>query len=174
MILTILILILLCVGLINGLRRGFVLQLFTLITIVGSFLFAWLFYEELAPLLMNIIPYPESDEGAFAAISQLFPLESGYYNTIAFIILLIIARILFHFITSFVNVVAHLPVIHTLNRLLGAVLGLVETYVLIFIALYVLLLVPATKTWVMQSGLAIKMIESTPYLSDFLSNIGLS
>lgn len=173
MITTILILILLCVGLLNGLRRGFVLQLLNLVKVIGSLLFAWVFYDQLAPLLANIIPYPKGEDGVFAVISNIFPLESGYYNTIAFIILLIIARILLHFIASFLNIVTHLPGIHTLNRILGAALGFVETYILIFVALYVLIFIPATKDWVSSSGLAIRIINSTPYLSDFLSSIGL-
>lgn len=171
MILTILIIIILFSGVTKGLRRGFVLQVFSLVSLFGAFIIAWLFNDQLAPMLSNIIPYPESEDNTWSSITALFPLESSYYKTIAFIILFIIARIIIRIIASFFDSVSQLPLLHSVNRLLGAVFGFVEKYIFVFIVLYILLFIPTTQEWVFSSTFAMNIIEKTPYLSEFIQNL---
>ena len=77
MILTILILIILLSGITKGLRHGFVVQIFSLVSLFGAFIIAWLFNDQLAPMLSHIIPYPEGEDNTWSSITALFPLESS-------------------------------------------------------------------------------------------------
>src|SRR5699024_12813851 len=103
MILTILIIIILFSGVTKGLRRGFVLQVFSLVSLFGAFIIAWLFNDQVAPMLSNIITYPESEDNTWSSITALFPLESSYYITIAFIFLFIIVCIQLTFIATYLH-----------------------------------------------------------------------
>src|SRR5699024_9085753 len=72
--------------------------------------------------------------------------------------------------------VASLPVLNSLNRILGAVLGFLEVYLIIFIVLSILALTPAenVQAWIADSPLALFIIEHTPYLSAKLKTLWFS
>lgn len=89
----IIILFLLLMGTLVGLKRGFILQLIKLISFVVSILVASMFYQSLAPQL-TWIPAPNFSGGQAQLAFFSGNLETAYYNTIAFIILFILTKIL--------------------------------------------------------------------------------
>lgn len=162
-------LIILIFGFFVGLRRGFILQLVHMTGFVISFIIAYIYYEELAPKLTLWIPFPVLDEES--ALNMLFEatnLDQSYYRVIAFAIIFFAARILFQIIGSMLDFLAHLPILKQLNVFGGGILGFIETYIILFILLYIAALLPIAmvQTLLNDSVLAEFMITNTPFLSD--------
>lgn len=171
---TILLLLLLVMGFFIGLKRGFILQLFHLIGFIASFVVAALYYDELGPKLELWIPYPGlEEEGNWATFLQDLPLEAGFYNAIAFLVIFLAVKIILQIIASMLDFVASLPILHSVNKLLGAILGFVETYLLLFIFLYIAALIPIAQiqTWINDSSVALFIIERTPYFSNEIKEL---
>ncbi|QKY69621.1 CvpA family protein [Lentibacillus sp. CBA3610] len=166
--------VLLIFGFLIGLKRGFILQAFHLIGFIAAFILAALYYDELASRLALWIPYPELDDNsAWADFLEALPLEGAFYNAIAFAIIFFAVKILLQIIASMLDFVAELPILHSLNKLLGAVLGFVEIYLLIFIVLFILALTPLTEiqSWINNSSIALFIIENTPFLSEQIRSL---
>ncbi|MGK9267197.1 CvpA family protein [Bacillus inaquosorum] len=170
--LDIIILILLLMGTLLGLKRGFILQFIRLTSFILSIAFAALFYKNVAPHL-KWIPAPDFSAGQPALSFFTGNLEAAYYNAIAFIVLFIIAKILLRIIGSFLSIVAGIPVIKQINQVLGAVLGFLEVYLFTFVLLYVASVLPvdALQQMMGQSSLANVIINHTPYLSGLLQEL---
>ncbi|SFD59407.1 Uncharacterized membrane protein, required for colicin V production [Lentibacillus persicus] len=165
---------LLIFGFFIGLKRGFILQAFHLIGFIAAFILAALYYDELADRLALWIPYPElEDNGAWADFLQALPLEGAFYNAISFAIIFFAVKVLLQIIASMLDFVAELPILNSLNKILGAILGFAEMYLIIFIVLYILALTPLTEiqAWVNDSAIALFIIEHTPFLSEQIKTL---
>ncbi|MDR0126622.1 MULTISPECIES: CvpA family protein [Bacillus] len=168
----IIILFLLLMGTLVGLKRGFILQFIKLISFVVSILVASMFYQSLAPQL-TWIPAPNFSGGQAQLAFFSGNLETAYYNTIAFIILFILTKILLAIIGGLLTTIASIPVIKQVNKLLGGVLGFLETYLFVFILLFVAALLPvdALQTMLSKSMLADVIVGNTPYLSGLVKDL---
>ncbi|ABS74925.1 MULTISPECIES: CvpA family protein [Bacillus] len=168
----IIILVLLLMGTLLGLKRGFILQFIYLTSFILSIAFAALFYKNLAPHL-SFIPAPDFSGGQAALSFIKGNVETAYYNAIAFVILFIIAKILLRIIGAALNIIASIPVIKQINKLLGGVLGFLEVYLFAFILLYVASVLPvsALQDMLAQSTLANIITHHTPYLSGLLQEL---
>ncbi|MEC5421992.1 CvpA family protein [Virgibacillus sp. C22-A2] len=165
----IIIVILLIFGFLIGLKRGLILQLVHLIGFVVAFIVATMYYDRLGPVLSLWVPYPDlSDDSAWAEFLHALPLENGFYNAIAFVLIFIAVKIVLQIIASMLDFIASLPILNSINKILGAVLGFVEVYLLLFIALYILALTPIAgiQDWINDSSIALNILENTPYLSE--------
>jgi uncharacterized membrane protein required for colicin V production len=168
------IIVLLIFGVLIGFRRGFILQLFHLVGFIIAFIVAVKYYHVVGERLALWIPYPElSSDNAWADFLQSLPLENGFYNAIAFALIFFAVKIILHIIASMLDFVASLPVLHSMNKLLGAVLGFVEIYLILFIILYIMALTPigGVQTWMNNSSVALLIIENTPYLSEKVKDL---
>jgi uncharacterized membrane protein required for colicin V production len=162
-------LIILIFGFFVGLRRGFILQLVHMTGFIISFIIAYIYYDQLAPKLTLWIPFPVLDEES--TLNMLFEatnLDQSYYRVIAFAIIFFAARIVFQIIGSMLDFLAHLPILKQLNIIGGGILGFIETYIILFILLYIAALLPIAivQTLINDSVLAEFMISNTPFLSD--------
>ncbi|QDP40809.1 CvpA family protein [Radiobacillus deserti] len=158
----------LILGIFVGLRRGFILQLLHVLGFIISFIIAVLYYDELSPKLTLWIPYPElPTDSTWAIFLDSLPLENAFYNAVSFAILFFGSKIVLQIVANMLDFVASLPILNTLNGWLGAVLGFIETYVLLFVLLYIAALVPIdfVQKSIADSGIATFMIEHTPILS---------
>ena len=165
MIVTVIIIFLLISGWVNGLRRGFILQVFHLAKMLGSLFIAWYFYGDLASHLAKVIPAPSAG-GSLGMIQSILPVESAFYNIIAFVIVYIVARIVLGMIARTLDGFARLPLLNSVNKLLGGLLGFVQTYVIVFIVIVILTVIPSVSGWMVNSGLAMMIAKQTPVLSD--------
>ncbi|WP_099158706.1 CvpA family protein [Virgibacillus ndiopensis] len=165
---------LLIFGCLIGLKRGFILQVFHLVGFIVAFIVAAIYYDELASNLALWIPYPElSGESSWAAFLQSLPLENAFYNAIAFAIIFFAVKIVLQIIASMLDFVAELPILHSINKILGAVLGFIEVYLLIFIILYIMALTPVSgiQSWINDSSVALFIIEHTPIFSEQIKDL---
>lgn len=175
--LTIILLLFLLFGILMGLKRGFILQTFHLMGFIISFIVAIVYYNKLASKLALWIPYPElPSDSAWADFLQALPLEKGFYNAIAFAIIFFAVKIILQIIASMLDFVTKLPILNSVNKLGGAVLGFVEVYLILFVILYILALTPiaSVQSWINDSNLALFIIEYTPFLSDKVKTMWLS
>lgn len=169
---TIILLIFIVFGFLNGFRRGFVLQLFSIIGFIGSFLIAAYYCNELGAKLALWLPTPQfSSEGILGTILEALPIAHGLYSLISFVLIFFIARMILRKIAFMLHAVASLPVLNIVNKLLGSVLGFLETYLILFFILYVLTLTPAVQEAIAQSGLATSILENTPFLSEKIQSL---
>ncbi|WP_101844557.1 CvpA family protein [Halobacillus sp. Marseille-P3879] len=169
-----LILIILLLGIFTGFKRGFILQLFHLIGFVAAFVVGVLYYDDLAPKLVLWIPYPDlPEDSTWAVFLENLPLETGFYNAIAFVIIFIGVKIILQIVASMLDFVADLPILSSINGLLGGILGFVQRYVMVFILLYLAALIPAASVQNAIDGsfLAQLIIENTPVLSARLQDL---
>ncbi|HLQ72524.1 MAG TPA: CvpA family protein [Bacillota bacterium] len=161
--------IILLFGFLMGLKRGFILQALHLVGYIVSFVIAVMYYDKLASKLSLWIPYPDiSDNSLWANFLQSLPLENAFYNAIAFAIIFFAVKIILQIVASMLDFVSAIPILGTINKLLGAILGFIEVYVLIFIVLFILALTPLEKvqTWMNDSSVAMFIVEKTPILSE--------
>ncbi|MYL19985.1 hypothetical protein GLW04_08820 [Halobacillus litoralis] len=169
-----LLLFLLFIGVLTGLKRGFILQLFHLIGFIVAFVAAVIYYDDLSPKLTLWVPYPELPaDASWAVFLDNLPLEQAFYNAVAFAILFFGVKIVLHIIASMLDFVSELPILNSLNTLLGGILGFVENYVILFVVLYIAALVPVAGVQSALDGslLAQLIIEHTPVLSNQLENL---
>src|SRR5690625_5061162 len=171
---SLIILIILIFGFFMGLKRGFILQLIHLVGFVISFIVASLYFRKLSSHLALWIPYPElSDDKVWAVFLNSMPLENAFYNAIAFAIIFFVTKIVLQVIATMLDFVARLPVIRSVNKGLGAILGFMEVYLITFILLYISALLPVEKGQlkIQSSRLATFMIEHTPFLSSTMESL---
>lgn len=171
---SLIILIVLIFGILMGIRRGFVLQLIHLVGFIVAIIVARLYYEKLAGHLSLWIPYPElSNDSTWALFLNSMPLENAFYNAIAFVSIFIATRIVLQIIGYMLDFVARFPILRTVNKLLGAILGFFEMYILTFIVLFILALLPVTvvQEKLASSFLAKLIVKHTPILSSLIENL---
>lgn len=161
-------LIILAFGFLMGLKRGFILQLLHLLGFIIAFIVAVVYYKPLAEKVSLFIPYPDlKGDSSWISFLDALPLEQGFYNAIAFAIIFFGVKIILQIIATMLDFVAALPILSTINRLLGAILGFVEVYLIVFILLFIIALTPLdfAQDWMNDSSIAQFMIEKTPILS---------
>ncbi|KAB7706002.1 hypothetical protein F9802_13130 [Bacillus aerolatus] len=158
-------------GIVVGLKRGFILQFFHMASSIIAIIAAFALREQVAPLLKWIPMPPIDGNPALGILSAGF--ESFYYGAIAFILIFMLVKIALSVLASFINVVAHIPIIREVNKIGGGILGFVEIYVVLFVLLYLGMLLPQAgiQSMIADSAVADYMIRNTPYLSDALKNL---
>ena len=167
--LDLLIIILLLAGLITGFRRGLVVQLIHMTGFIAALVIAYLYYKQLAEKFVLWIPYPgvTADSKLSFVVGEL-DLDETFYNLLAFVLIFIVVKFGLQLIASMFDFLKYLPVLGFIARLLGAVLGFIEFYILIFLVLYLAIMIPVEflQTFIDKSILADAMFEHTPWFSE--------
>lgn len=160
-------------GLITGFRRGLIVQLIHMTGFIIALIVAYIYYKPLADKFVLWIPYP----GVTAAsklswtVEQL-DLDQTFYRVLAFVIIFIVVKFVLQLIASMFDFLKFLPVLGFLSRFGGAVLGFIEFYILIFLLLYLLAMLPLDfiQGMIGKSLLADAIFEHTPIISETVKN----
>ena len=166
----ILIVLLLFAGAYLGYKRGLIMQLFYLGTIIIGYLVSMLFSSRLAYLFTGLIPIPDNVSEGLNGIYQNLNIPTAYYRVISFIVIRLVIQVL----ASIFGLIRKLPLIKTTDRFLGAILGFVEIYLIIFLILYVGTILPTSEwktTIFTNSTLPEYILENTPILSKQLISL---
>lgn len=164
----ILIVLLLVAGVYLGYKRGLIMQLFYLVTIVIGYVVSMLFSSRLAYLFTSLIPIPTGVTEGLEGIYQGLNIPTTYYRIISFVVLFIAIRLIIQVIASLLGVIRKLPLVKSTDRLLGAIFGFVEVYLIIFVVLYFITVLPTSDlkaTVFTDSTLPDYIIQNTPILS---------
>ncbi|MDN3426984.1 CvpA family protein [Microbacterium sp. APC 3898] len=167
--LDILLLIILLGGIIVGAKRGFIVQLIHMVGFVVALIVAYKYYKPLSEYFTLWIPYPAVNENSqFTIVVDQLDLDQTFYQLLAFALIFFVVKFGLQLIASMFDFLKFLPVLGFFSKILGAVLGLIEVYILLFIFIYVLALLPvdAVQNQLENSGIAQSMLEHTPYFSE--------
>ncbi|MFC5603888.1 CvpA family protein [Sporosarcina koreensis] len=160
-------------GLITGFRRGLIVQLIHMTGFIIALIVAYIYYIPLSEKFVLWIPYP----GVTAAsklswtVEQL-DLDQTFYRMLAFVIIFIVVKFVLQLIASMFDFLKYLPVLGFLSRFGGAILGLIEFYILIFLLLYLMAMLPLDfiQEMIGKSLLADAIFKHTPIISEMVKN----
>ncbi|MFS0574933.1 CvpA family protein [Sporosarcina sp. 179-K 3D1 HS] len=167
--LDLLIIFLLLGGLITGFRRGLIVQAIHMTGFIIALVVAYKYYKQLADKFVLWVPYPGVTTGSqFSLTVEQLDLDQTFYRLLAFVIIFLAVKFILQLFASMFDFLKYLPVLGFLARFGGAALGFVEFYILIFLVLYVLAMLPidVIQNIVGRSLLANTMFEHTPLLSE--------
>ena len=171
--LDLLIIFLLLGGLITGFRRGFIVQIIHMVGFFAALIVAYLYYKPLAEKFVLWIPYPGVTSGSQLALSvEQLDLDQTFYRLLAFVLIFLIVKFGLQLVASMFDFLKYLPVLGFVARILGAVFGMIEFYISIFLVLYLLAMLPIDfiQNALSRSLLAKSMFEHTPLLSEMVKN----
>lgn len=167
--LDILILLLLLAGLFVGAKRGLIVQLIHMTGFVIALFVAYTYYKPLAEKFVLWIPYPAVDSGSTLTIAiDRLDLDQTFYQLIAFALIFFVIKFALQLVASMFDFLKYLPVLGFFSKITGAILGFIEFYILLFIVLYILALLPIApfQNLMQNSTLASYLLEHTPFLSE--------
>jgi len=166
-----LIIILLILGIMGGMRRGLIKETVLLVGLIFIVVVAFYLRTPLATFMYKTLPFFEFS-GKFQGVTILNIL---LYELIAFLIifsiLYLILRILLKVTGIIEKILKATIILGIFSRIGGAIVGFIESYVIIFIIL-VITSQPFLKiTGIDDSKVARKILNSTPIMSDAVSDI---
>lgn len=171
--LDLLIVLLLLAGLITGFRRGLIVQVIHMTGFIIALIVAYKYYELLAEKFVLWIPYPGVTAGSKLtfAVEQL-DLDETFYRLLAFVLIFLIVKFGLQLIASMFDFLKYLPVLGFISRFVGAALGFVEFYILTFLVLYLVAMLPLDMIQNLLGNSMLKdaMFEHTPILSESVKN----
>jgi len=167
--LDIIILLLLITGIFVGAKRGLIVQLIHMTGFIIALIVAYTYYKPLAERFVLWIPYPTvgSNSSLTLAIDRL-DLDQTFYQLIAFALIFFVVKFALQLVASMFDFLSYLPVLGFISKIIGAVLGFIEFYIVLFIFLYVIALLPMEpfQGLIENSSIASSMLENTPVLSE--------
>jgi uncharacterized membrane protein required for colicin V production len=137
------IIVLFAIGAIVGYLRGFIKQLVSMVGLVAAFIAAFVWHDDLSPWLAMWLPIADhvsSQEAAFAM--QIFDIETYLYNAAAFLLIFLCVKFGLTLVGHLLHVMSKLPVINQLNKWSGALLAFVEVFILVYIVIHFLFILP--------------------------------
>ena len=132
MLLSLIIILILIMAIARGWRRGLILELLYSLGYIVVFIFAKVFTNDFAAFLTTTFGGWTSNQ-----VTNLTVMHS-----VAFILLMSIGWIIIRLVGRLSQMVTWLPVIHQVNSLAGAVVGLVITYGISFVILSISQFIP--------------------------------
>lgn len=174
--LTILIVIALAIGFYTGYRRGLIMQAIRLIGYIVTFILATKYYDKIAAYVEMLIPFPAVQQGSYLAIyteSESFMLDKAFYNAITFLLIGIVGWLLTNFLAMFFTRVTYYDMMKYANYIGGGLINALVTYVVIFILLYILSLIPIEfiQQQFVDNPIAFWIVDRTPFLADFAKDM---
>ncbi len=173
-ILDIIIVLLLGLSLLEGWRKGLITSLIKLVSSILIFVLAYLLKGPISLILIEHLPFI-SFEGLFAGITSLnVVVYEGIALILSFIILSLIFKIIIK-LSGIVNRLINATIILSLpNKLGGALINFIRYYIIIFLILFIINIIPATNKYVVDSQIAPKILNETPVFSPMMKDINKS
>ncbi len=171
--LDIILLIIFAASLIVGIKRGFIVQVIHLASFIIATIVALLYYKPLAEKFVLWVPYPGVTEGAKMTLAiDTLDVDRTFYRIIAFAVIFFAVKIALQIVASIFDFITYLPILNSINRVLGAVLSFVEFYFILFILLYVVALLPiaSIQNLLDSSIIAGLMLEHTPIITNLFQH----
>ncbi|MGE7946751.1 CvpA family protein [Lysinibacillus sp. NPDC093688] len=171
--LDLIILAVLLAGLAVGAKRGFIVQMMHIVSFIVALIVAYIYYKPLAQKIVFWIPYPGvTDSGSLGVVIDSLDIDRTFYRVFAFAVIFFAVKITLQIVASIFDFIAYLPVLGTVNRWLGALLGMIENYLLMFILLYILALLPVDfiQSLLSKSLLSGLILEHTPIITSMFQN----
>ena len=165
-----LVIFLLILGILGGLRRGFVKQIVLLLGLIAILVVSYYLKNPVATFLYKHLPFFKFN-GLIKGISVINIL---LYELIAFLIVFAILYLILRILLKITGIIESLLkatiILGFVSKILGAIVGVIEAYILIFIALFI-----ASQPFINISGmedsrLATFILDKTPIMSGSIKN----
>lgn len=165
-IIDIIIILLLLMGGVIGLKNGVIRQTVSFVGFFIVVILSYLLKDFVSAILYKFVPF-FSFSGSLEGVTVLNIL---IYEVIAFLLVYVILMAIYHFIvrmTGIVETILKFTVILGIpSKLLGMVVGFIETYIMVFIGLYCLSLPVFQIPMMNESGVRNTILNHTPGLSN--------
>lgn len=166
----IIIVLVLLMGAIVGFKRGVIKSAVTFIGAIVVIILAFYLKNPLSKLMYTYLPF-FNFAGDFEGLTVL---NIVIYEALAFVIVYVILMSILQILISVTGVIEKVLnftiVLGIPSKLLGALFGFFETYLFVFVALFLLSQIPITNTYMKDSFLAEKIANSSPILSGISEN----
>lgn len=158
----------LIVGIISGIKKGLIKTLVGFVGLVAIVILSYTLKTPLANFLIDKLPF----FNFYGAIEGLTSLNILLYNVLAFIVVFVVLYCILNIImtlTGFIDTLLKFTVIWIIpSKIGGAILGFLETWVFIFLVLFVLVQFNVTNDFVSSSKLADIILNHTPIVGNYL------
>lgn len=165
-IIDIVILIFLAFGALIGFKRGFTNQLVSLVGIFLIIIFSFLLKNPVSIFLYNNLPFINFG-GIFKDISVINILV---YEVIAFFIIFVVLTFIFKVLLKvtkiFEKILNATIILGIPSKILGAILGIVQNLIYVFVVLYILNLPSIGFNLINESKVANTILNKTPILTN--------
>ncbi len=167
----ILVVLFIVLGAIAGAKRGLIKSLVGLIGLVAILIISFSLKTPIANFLIDKLPFLTFG-GNLAGLSTINIL---FYNIISFVVVFIVLYCLLSIIikiTGFVDTLLKLTVIWIIpSKIGGAIIGLFESWVYVYLVLFVLLQFSITYPLVDNSNVGKFVLDHTPIVGTYLKDV---
>lgn len=160
------IIILFIVGILGGLSRGFIKQTVILIGLFLILIISFYLKNPVATFLYKYLPF-FNFHGVFKGVSILNIL---LYEIIAFLLVFSITYLILRILIKITGIIESIlkatVILGFISKILGGVVGFLESYILVFITLFILSQPFLRVTGIEESWLATNILDHTPIMSE--------
>lgn len=164
------IIILILFGAVIGFKRGFTKSLVSAVGLIAIVIIAFLLKNPVSTVLYEHLPFFQFG----GVIKGVTVLNIALYELLAFIIVLavlgIVLKILMIATSIFERILTLTIILGIPSKILGAIIGVLEWFILVFIGLYVLNMPVVNVKEIDNSTLAPKILNNTPILSGVIKD----
>lgn len=164
------IIILILFGAVIGFKRGFTKSLVSAVGLIAIVIIAFLLKNPVSTVLYEHLPFFQFG----GVIKGVTVLNIALYELLAFVIVLavlgIVLKILMIATSIFERILTLTIILGIPSKILGAVIGVLEWFILVFIGLYVLNMPVVNVKEIDNSTLAPKILNNTPILSGVIKD----
>ena len=164
------IIILILFGAVIGFKRGFTKSLVSAVGLIAIVIIAFLLKNPVSTVLYEHLPFFQFG----GVIKGVTVLNIALYELLAFIIVLailgIVLKILMIATSIFERILTLTIILGVPSKILGAIIGALEWFILVFIGLYVLNMPVVNVKEINNSTLAPKILNNTPILSGVIKD----
>lgn len=169
-ILDIVVVFLLLFGAVRGFKKGFTKQLLSFLGFIIVVILAFQLKNYVSVFMYENLPF--FPFGGY--LKGVTVINIALYEVIAFFLvlalLMVILKVLLMISGLFETLLNFTIVLGIPSKILGAILGVLEVYVIVFVALYILSLPTFNLTIVNESVAREKILSNTPILSKYIDN----
>ena len=166
----IIIVLIVLMGAVVGFKRGVIKSAVTFIGAIVVIILAFYLKNPVSKLMYTYLPF-FNFAGDFEGLTVL---NIVIYEALAFVIVYVILMSILQILISVTGVIEKVLnftiVLGIPSKLLGALFGFFETYLFVFVALFLLSQIPVTNAYIKDSFVADKIANSSPILSGISEN----
>lgn len=157
-----------------GFKRGVIKTGVSLVGTVAILIISYVLKDTIANILIEKLPFFNFG-GVFNGITSINILM---YNMISFIVVFVVLYCILNILISLSGLIEKLLKLTVIlaipSKILGALVGLVEGVLVAFLLTFVLLHLAPTEEYVMESRLAIVLLERTPFIGRMTTSTTLA
>ncbi len=167
----IILIILLILGALEGWKKGLLTSVVKLVSSILIFALAIILKTPISLILIDNLPF-FSFGGIFKDVTTL---NIVLYEGIAFLICIFVLTLIFNILLKFTGILnkfINATIILGLpNKLGGAIVNTLRYFIIVFIIVFVISLIPQTSKYVKETVLANGILNNTPVLSSATKNL---